>query len=190
MRARSSAWNGTGPGAAPGSSRREHGSSFATAGRVGTVVEVVGAAVVVARSTDVPATSASPPSSPPEHPAATSTTSAVPAHHVRFIAPPRPGRRPSSGRGFHGGREAARAVRPRPRGAPPAVPRLRLERETWAWFRIEDEHVIAFSEDAAALTYRVAAQRPGEPEYRALITSAYVRRGRSWLMALHQQTPC
>jgi hypothetical protein len=61
---------------------------------------------------------------------------------------------------------------------------------TWSWFRIEAEQVIQLSEDAAALTYKVTAQRTGEDEYTALMTSTYVRRKGDWMMALHQQTLC
>jgi hypothetical protein len=60
---------------------------------------------------------------------------------------------------------------------------------TWEWFRIEDEHTVAIGDDAAALVYRATAQRPGEPEYRAMMTSVYARRDGSWRMVLHQQTP-
>lgn len=60
---------------------------------------------------------------------------------------------------------------------------------TWDWFRIENDRIVSLGDDAAALTYRVTAQRPGSPAYSALITSTYVRRGGAWLMALHQQTP-
>lgn len=41
----------------------------------------------------------------------------------------------------------------------------------------------------ALLTYEAHARRPtGEP-YAALVTSGYVRRGREWKLAFHQQTP-
>jgi hypothetical protein len=61
---------------------------------------------------------------------------------------------------------------------------------TWDWFRIEDERIVEFGQDAAALTYKVTAKRPNEDERSSLITSVYVRRDGDWLMALHQQTPC
>ncbi|WP_390891081.1 hypothetical protein [Dactylosporangium matsuzakiense] len=41
-----------------------------------------------------------------------------------------------------------------------------------------------------ALVYRAAARRASEAEpYRAIMTSVYTRRGGSWRLALHQQTP-
>jgi len=61
---------------------------------------------------------------------------------------------------------------------------------TWEWFRIEDDRVVPLGNEAAALIYRVTAKRPDEDPYSALITSTYVRQGDSWLMAVHQQTPC
>jgi hypothetical protein len=61
---------------------------------------------------------------------------------------------------------------------------------TWEWFRIENDRVVPLGDEAAALTYRVTAKRPDEEPYSALITSTYVRQGDSWLMAVHQQTPC
>lgn len=61
---------------------------------------------------------------------------------------------------------------------------------TWEWFRLENERVVGLGEEAAALTYRVTAKRPDDEPYSALITSTYVRQGNSWLMAMHQQTPC
>lgn len=61
---------------------------------------------------------------------------------------------------------------------------------TWEWFRIENDRVVPLGGEAAALTYRVTAKRPDEEPYSALVTSTYVRRGGSWLMAVHQQTPC
>lgn len=60
---------------------------------------------------------------------------------------------------------------------------------TWEWFRLENDRVMALGDDAAALTYRVTAKRPGEEAHSTLITSTYVRHDGSWLMAIHQQTP-
>jgi hypothetical protein len=49
--------------------------------------------------------------------------------------------------------------------------------------------VLALGEDAAALIYKVTAQRAGSESYTALVSSTYVRHGQTWQMALHQQTP-
>jgi hypothetical protein len=59
----------------------------------------------------------------------------------------------------------------------------------WSWFRIENEQVVPLNDDAAALNYKVTAQRPWEDEYKARMTSTYVRRSGDWMLALHQQTP-
>jgi hypothetical protein len=39
------------------------------------------------------------------------------------------------------------------------------------------------------VTYRASATRAGEPPYRALMSSVYVRVDGRWRLALHQQTP-
>ena len=58
----------------------------------------------------------------------------------------------------------------------------------WESFELSDIRVIEASADAGIVTYRAVAQRPGEHPYRALMSSAYARRGR-WQLVLHQQTP-
>ena len=59
----------------------------------------------------------------------------------------------------------------------------------WTRFRIEAPRASALGADSGALTYRAVAQRAGQPEFRALISSVYVRRNGRWLLALHQQSP-
>ncbi len=59
----------------------------------------------------------------------------------------------------------------------------------WRGFALESPAVIELGSDAAALTYRVAADGGGSEPYRALASSTYVRDGREWRLALHQQTP-
>ncbi|HEX6311290.1 MAG TPA: nuclear transport factor 2 family protein [Acidimicrobiia bacterium] len=59
----------------------------------------------------------------------------------------------------------------------------------WAAFRIEDPHVVRFTERSAVITYRATAHREGQPEYVALMSSTYVENARAWKLALHQQTP-
>lgn len=44
-------------------------------------------------------------------------------------------------------------------------------------------------DDVAILTYRASAKRANGEPYRALVSSAYTKRGGSWKMAFHQQTP-
>lgn len=41
----------------------------------------------------------------------------------------------------------------------------------------------------AFLTYRASAVRGEDVRYRALVSSAYVKRGDAWKLAFHQQTP-
>lgn len=59
----------------------------------------------------------------------------------------------------------------------------------WAAFELAGVHVIEATPDSAIVTYQANAQRTGEPEYRALMSSAYVRRQGRWRLVLHQQTP-
>ena len=61
--------------------------------------------------------------------------------------------------------------------------------DTWTSYRIEDERMVLLSAGCAALTYTASAQMLDEPEYRAVITSVFVRRGDDWLIALRQETP-
>ncbi len=60
--------------------------------------------------------------------------------------------------------------------------------EPWARFELSDERELRLGEDAAVVTYRVRAQR-GDFDYRALLSSTYVRTDDDWRMAVHQQTP-
>ncbi len=59
----------------------------------------------------------------------------------------------------------------------------------WSRYQIDDPTVVQLTPDSAVLTYRAIAQREGQPEYRAWVSSTYVRRDGRWKMALHQQTP-
>ena len=61
--------------------------------------------------------------------------------------------------------------------------------DTWTKYRIEDERIVVLSTGCAALTYTASAQILEEPEYRAVVTSVFVRRGDDWLIALRQETP-
>jgi uncharacterized protein (TIGR02246 family) len=58
----------------------------------------------------------------------------------------------------------------------------------WATFELSDLQV-AGDEDAALVTYRAKAQRLGQHEYEAVMSSVYVRRHGRWLLLLHQQSP-
>jgi hypothetical protein len=62
------------------------------------------------------------------------------------------------------------------------------EVQPWARFAISEVRVAA-DDNAALVTYRARAQRAGQPEYEAVMSSVYVRRGGRWLLLLHQQSP-
>jgi uncharacterized protein (TIGR02246 family) len=62
------------------------------------------------------------------------------------------------------------------------------EVQPWSTFELRDVRVSG-DDNAALVTYRAKAQRAGEPEYEAVMSSVYVRRGGRWLVLLHQQSP-
>ena len=59
----------------------------------------------------------------------------------------------------------------------------------WSWFRIDEARVVPLTDDSAIVAYRATAQREGQAEYSALMSSVYVSREGSWKVAFHQQTP-
>ncbi len=59
----------------------------------------------------------------------------------------------------------------------------------WCWFRLEGFDVRLAAADAAVVTYSATAQREGDVEYHALMSSVYVRRDGDWRLFLHQHTP-
>lgn len=59
----------------------------------------------------------------------------------------------------------------------------------WATFELSNVCVIEATPDSAIVTYQAKAQRAGEPEYRALMSTAYAHRNGRWQLILHQQTP-
>jgi hypothetical protein len=63
-----------------------------------------------------------------------------------------------------------------------------LGSQPWDSFRIEDAQVLPLTGSAAAVVYRVTAQREGSEPYVALICSTYVR-APDWKLVVHQQTP-
>jgi hypothetical protein len=58
----------------------------------------------------------------------------------------------------------------------------------WRSFEMKDERVFDLSADSAVVAYRAVASRDGGG-YEALFNSTYVREGRAWRLAVHQQTP-
>jgi len=61
--------------------------------------------------------------------------------------------------------------------------------QPWSSFRLEHPQVLQPTPDTAAVHYGVTARRGDGPEYSALVSSLYVRRGEDWKLAFHQQTP-
>ncbi len=59
----------------------------------------------------------------------------------------------------------------------------------WSAFELSDVSVVVLSDDSAMVVYTGAAQREGQPEYRAIMSTTYVLREDEWLIAYHQQTP-
>ncbi len=59
----------------------------------------------------------------------------------------------------------------------------------WRDLEIEVKGLIQPLDDVAILTYEASALRGEDERYRALVSSAYVKRDDSWKLAFHQQTP-
>jgi uncharacterized protein (TIGR02246 family) len=70
---------------------------------------------------------------------------------------------------------------------PTAIATIR-EVQPWSRYELADVRVAA-DVNAALVTYRAKAQRAGEPEYEAVMSSVHVRRDGRWLLLLHQQSP-
>lgn len=58
----------------------------------------------------------------------------------------------------------------------------------WDDVRFEEPRVVPLGSDSAIVAYRAVGTR-GETVYSALVSSTYVRRQGSWLLAFHHQTP-
>lgn len=58
----------------------------------------------------------------------------------------------------------------------------------WQSFEISEAQVLGLSDTAAAVTYKVTAQREEAAPYRALICSTYALRAGVWKLVIHQQT--
>jgi len=64
-----------------------------------------------------------------------------------------------------------------------------LAAQPWKSFELNDVHEFALGGNVRGLTYRVIANRTGQDEYEAIISSVYVQIEGHWKLALHQQTP-
>jgi hypothetical protein len=60
---------------------------------------------------------------------------------------------------------------------------------TWDTFTIEHPTLVRVAPDAAAIVYRARAQRDGDPEFVATMSSVYRHDDSGWRLALYQQTP-
>jgi hypothetical protein len=58
----------------------------------------------------------------------------------------------------------------------------------WQTVTLHDRSLLC-SGDIAVLAYRVDAQKPGQPVYRAICSSTWLADGDAWLRLSHQQTP-
>jgi ketosteroid isomerase-like protein len=61
--------------------------------------------------------------------------------------------------------------------------------EPWETFSIDDLRFVDLGDRAAALVYTAHAQRSGQDEYVAAMTSVYRRADDGWTLVIHQQTP-
>ncbi len=65
---------------------------------------------------------------------------------------------------------------------------IRADVEAWTSLEFTEEQVVRLGDDAAVITYKVAAGRSDDEPFKAFISSTYVRRDGNWLLAFHQQT--
>jgi hypothetical protein len=54
---------------------------------------------------------------------------------------------------------------------------------------ITDAQVVRFGENAAVVVYRMSARREGQPEFNAVVSSTFVRRGSDSQLAFRHQSP-
>lgn len=69
-----------------------------------------------------------------------------------------------------------------------AVARTADTPQRWRDVELEPEGVVQPTPAVAILTYRASATR-GDEQYRALVSSGYVKRDGGWKLMFHQQTP-
>jgi hypothetical protein len=63
------------------------------------------------------------------------------------------------------------------------------EKGRWTDVSFEPKGMVQLSDASAVVTYECRARRKDGKPYRALVSSGYVKRGDSWKLAFHQQTP-
>jgi hypothetical protein len=59
----------------------------------------------------------------------------------------------------------------------------------WDGYELSDVRLVTTGRDGAALVYLGIGKRDGEPDFRARMTSVYVRVVDRWRLALYTQTP-
>ena len=59
----------------------------------------------------------------------------------------------------------------------------------WSSFELRDVRIVEGTADSVVVTYHADARRGDAVRYRALMSTAYARRGGRWRLVLHQQTP-
>lgn len=63
------------------------------------------------------------------------------------------------------------------------------EAEPWLTYQLEDVQILDLSADICGVIYRANAQRSVNVEYKALMSSFYIRVDGRWKMAFHQHSP-
>ena len=66
---------------------------------------------------------------------------------------------------------------------------MSAEEGRWRDVAVEPKGLARLSDTAAVITYECTAKRKDGQPYRALVSSAYVKRADGWKLAFHQQTP-
>lgn len=62
--------------------------------------------------------------------------------------------------------------------------------EPWSHYALGHADVVRLADDAAVVAYHVTAQRRGQPEFSAIVSSTFVRKDGRWQqLAFHQQSP-
>lgn len=59
----------------------------------------------------------------------------------------------------------------------------------WSDVTLQERGLVELSDRTVILTYEVNAKRKSGEPYRAVVSTAYVKRDGDWKMAFHQQTP-
>ena len=79
---------------------------------------------------------------------------------------------------------------PEPMGREATAAAVDASTGSWEHYELQDVKLVELGTDAALLTYLGVARRSGEDaDFAASISTAYVKKGDTWLLAFHQQTP-